>query len=369
MNYLLYILVAIMPFIITDSLWDYSNLPKTLWIQNGVILLAVVFFWRRKFKDITVSKTLIAYMLFLAWAGLSIFWATNKYEAVVIFTHWAICGLFLFLVQNMNINKTTIFLILVSTAWIVALIGLGQHFFHLDWVLQSARPASTFANKNLTNGYILMTMPLGVALTVSSYQCKQWVWVGILSTAMATILTYVYVANRTTATVAIIIIGSYYLVKYLRRIDYAVIALVIIGLLMVGYLHYVNPNFFSSGSVTYRVQMWQNTVKIIKQHPTVGVGAGNFMVHYDKYARLTINTNEAHNDYIQLFCELGLVGIYLGFLVLVYAYRAVWKKCDIYSTALKVGLWAFLIVAMFNFPIQKAALPFLSALYLGMLKG
>ena len=375
MNYLLYMLVALMPFIITDSLWDYSNLPKTLFIQNGVLLLAVVFFWRRKFKyvfhpekKIIVSRTLIAYMVFLAWAGLSIFWAINKYEAVVVLTHWVVCGMFLFLVQNMNINKTTIFLILVSTAWIVALIGLGQHFFQLDWVLQSARPASTFANINLTNGYLLMTLPLGLALMVSMHQRKLRRIFVALSLAMATILTYIYVANRKTAMVAIVIIGTYYLVKYLRRLDYAVIALVVVGLFVAGYFHYVNPNFFSGGSVTYRVQMWQNTTQIIKKHPVVGVGVGNFKVHYDKYALLAMNTNDAHNDYIQMLCELGIVGIYLAFLVLVYAYRGAFKKRDLYSTALKVGLWAFLIVAMFNFPMQAPADPFICALYLGILR-
>ena len=357
-----------MPFVITDNLWDYSNLPKILFIQNGVILLAVVFFWKRKFKDITVSRTLIAYMVFLLWAGLSIFWAINKYEAVVIFTHWAICGMFLFLVQNMNINKTVIFLILITTAWIVALIGLGQHFFQLDWVSQSAGSSSTFANINLTNGYILMTMPLGLALMVFMRQRKRWGIFVALSAAMATILTYIYVAHRKTAMVVIIIIGAYYIVKYLRRLDYAMIALVIVGLLMVGYFHYVNPALFNSSSVTYRMQMWQNTAKIIKEHPIVGVGVGNFMVHYDKYATLKINDNKAHNDYIQMLCELGIVGIYLAFLVLVYAYQGIFIKRDLYSTVMKAGLWSFLIVAMFNFPIYTAADPFICALYLGVLR-
>jgi len=366
MNYLLYILVALMPFIITDSLWDYSNLPKTLWVQNGVILLAVVFFWTRKFRkwDISVSKALIAYMVFLAWAGLSIFWAINKYEAVVVFTHWAMCGLFLFLVQNMNINKTVIFVTVFLTAWIVALIGLGQHFFHLDWVLQSERPASTFGNCNGAGAYILMAMPLGVAIMVLSYQSKQWVWIGILSLAMATMLTFIYVATFRTAMVAIVVIGSYYLVKYLRRKDYALIVVVLIGLFMAVSL-YVKPEFFHEPGKIKR--LW-NTAEIIKEHPIVGVGVGNFKVHYDKYSRLKVNTNDAHNDYVQMLCELGIVGLYLAFLVVVYAFRGMLKKCDLHSTALKAGLAAFLILAIFTFPMAMATEPFIAALYLGMLK-
>lgn len=360
-----------MPFVIADKLWDYSNLPKVLFIQNGVVLLAVVFFWTRKFKDIAVSRTLIAYMVFLAWAGLSIFWATNKYEALVIFSHWTTCGMFLFLVQNLNINRTVMFLILISTACLVSLIGLAQVFFGFDWVVQSegAGPGATFANGNLAGNYILLVMPLCAAFMVSvclHLKGKQRLYyLGTLCIAMEIMLSYLYSIYSRIVVIVILILGTYYLVKYLRRIHYTVIAFVAIGLLVAGYF-YVNPP--SSFYDKFRVKMWKNTGEIIKERPITGVGAGNFKIHYDKYAKVQINVNEAHNDYLQIFCELGIVGLYLAFLVVAYAYRGAFKKCDLYSTALKAGLWAFLIIAVVQFPMQKAAIPFISALYLGMLK-
>ena len=381
MNYLLYILVALTPFIITDSLWNYSNLPKTLFIQNGVILLAVVFFWKRKFKDITVSKTLIACTLFLAWAGLSIFWAINKYEAVVIFTHWVICGMFLFLVHNLSINRIVIFTIVFVTAWIVTLIGLGQHFFQLDWVLQSVGPASTFANRNATGAYILMAMPLGVGLMASVYQrrfrsayqqrFKKWdigllFLVGILSIAIASMVMFMYVGNCRLGMVGIAVLGSYYLIKYFRKMNRPLLGVLIVTLFLSGAFH-IKPDFFDEGSEVKIERLW-NTVEIIKKHPIAGVGVGNFKVHYDKYSLMKLNTNDAHNDYVQVVCELGIIGAYLAFLVILYAFQGAFKKCDVYSTSLKAGLGAFMVVAMFFFPMSMAVDPFICALYLGMLK-
>jgi len=375
MNYLVYIFVALVPFIIADELWDYSNLPKTLFIQNGVILLAVVFFWTRKLRkfDMKVSRTLIAYMVFLAWAGLSILWAVNKYEAVIIFTHWATCGMFLFLVQNLNINRTIMFTILLLTAWTVALIGLGQHFFHLDWVLQSARPASVFANKNLASAYILMILPIGVALMVSV--CRRRIGKDLIISLLvsfiilATMLTYLYVAEFRTAFLIVPIIGTYYLVRYLRKTAYTDYALLIpvLAVLIVASYFYVKPEVFHKATES-RFQIWRNTGEIIKKHPIVGVGIGNFRVHYDKYSDIALNTNEPHNDYIQVFCELGIVGLYFAFLVIAYAFWGAQKEYDLYSAGLKVGLVVFLILAMAHFPLQKATGPYLSALYLGMLK-
>lgn len=388
MNYLLYILLAIMPFVITDSLWDYSDLPKTLFIQNGVILLAVVFFWSRRLKrkgyfewDITVSKTLIAYMMFLAWTGLSIFWAINKHEALIIFSHWVICGMFLFLVHNLNINRTVIITIVFLTAWIVTLFGLGQHFFQLDWVLQSYRPASTFANRNATGAYILMAMPLGVGLMVSAYQgrfrtayqqrFKKWdigLWfvAGILAIAMATMAMFMYVGNCRLGMVGIVVLGSYYLIKYLHKIKRTRLGVLIVTLFLVS-AFCIKPNFFEHGAKDKTLRLW-NTLEIIKKHPVAGVGIGNFKVHYDKYTPLNWNTNDAHNDYVQVVCELGIIGAYLAFLVIFYAFRGSFKKCDIYSTSLKAGLGAFMVIAIFWFPMAMAVDPFICALYLGILK-
>lgn len=382
MNYLLYILVALTPFVIADKLWDYSNLPKTLWIQNGVILLAVVFFWTRKFKDITLSKTLIAYMIFLAWAGLSIFWAVNKYEALTTFTPWVICGMFLFLVHNLKVNRIAVFTIVFVTAWLVALFGLGQHFFQLDWVEQTEGPASTFANRNATGDYILMAIPLGVALIVSAYRrrfrtpyqqrFKRWdigvlLVVGIFSIAIATMAVFVmYAAHIRPAMVGIVVVGGYYLIKYLRKTDHALISIVILGLFLAG-TFYIKRDFFDQSSKIKIERLW-NTVEIIKKHPVAGVGVGNFKVHYDKYTWIAMNTNDAHNDYIQILCELGIVGTCLAFLVILYAFQGAFKKRDVYSTSLKAGLGAFMVVAIFFFPMELAVDPFICALYLGMLK-
>ena len=364
-----------MPFVITDNLWNYSNLPKTIFIQHGVILLAVVFFWTRKVKEITLSRTLIAYMVFLAWAGLSIFWAINKYEAVTIFTHWVMCGMFLFLVHNLNINRTVVFMIVFVTAWIVALFGLGQHFWQLDWVEQSYAPASTFANRNLAGAYILMAMPLGVGLMRSLYQfiqkrksivCLESVYFLILYIAILTMAVFMYVSHCRLGMVGIVVLGSYYFIKYLRKTKHAVISIVSVSLFLAG-AFYINRDFFDEGYKVKTERLW-NTVEIIKKHPVAGVGVGNFKIHYDQYSPLEWNTNNAHNDYLQILCELGIVGTWFAFLVVLYAFHGAFKRCDGYSTSLKAGLGAFMCVAMFSFPMALPADPFICALYLGMLK-
>lgn len=77
-----------------------------------------------------------------------------------------------------------------------------------------------------------------------------------------------------------------------------------------------NPNS-GDGSVA-RILVWQASLEIIKQHPIIGVGTGDvepeLMKKYqDKNILLAMDeTLNAHNQYLQTFIALGLI----GFLVL-----------------------------------------------------
>ena len=72
------------------------------------------------------------------------------------------------------------------------------------------------------------------------------------------------------------------------------------------------------GSSQVRYGYWRAGVEAFGHHPYVGVGLDNFSDQYAKYKRAQDqDARRAHNDYIQLAVEIGLVGLfaYLMFLV------------------------------------------------------
>lgn len=74
-----------------------------------------------------------------------------------------------------------------------------------------------------------------------------------------------------------------------------IIGAVLISRLMVQKLH-AQPLF----SAVMRLNYWQDTLRIIKLHPWLGIGPGNFNLAQSRYT---------HNSYLQVWAEMGILGI------------------------------------------------------------
>ena len=67
------------------------------------------------------------------------------------------------------------------------------------------------------------------------------------------------------------------------------------------------PEHFST--LTYRTATWKKSVSAIRENPLLGYGAGAFEYAYRKYYDATLYTRYAHNAFVKITVELGLVGM------------------------------------------------------------
>ena len=80
------------------------------------------------------------------------------------------------------------------------------------------------------------------------------------------------------------------------------------------------------GGLGSRVALWRDSLKMIRDFPLLGVGLGAWSDLFPRYQRPSASETfyrEAHNDYVQLFAETGLIGFMLLGLGLIQCARMV----------------------------------------------
>lgn len=128
-------------------------------------------------------------------------------------------------------------------------------------------------------------------------------------------------------------------------------------------------------SIYTRLLMWKTTFNMIKDKPILGSGIGTFKMNYlnyqakilkdnPYYIKFSGNAREAHNEYLQMWAELGIVGLGLFLLIFYFFYKTVFiflkRKLNIENKIIVLGLFmgitCFLIHSLFAFPLHVPAL-------------
>jgi len=337
-----------------------------------------------------------------------------------------------------DIRRLLAALLLAGT--LVAVLGICQYLLGVNWVPQIRPPAATFANRNMAAQFMVVTIPLAAGFFLLSQARIQVLLTVIAVGVLGLFLFYASTRSAWLAVVVEILLLTIFLArdhfkwklappmggnKKKLLVVCAVVGLVLINLTPSGFQWQVGtavdrirevlpgletqppedsnrgadlnvidtsqalavPSTPPSGdSLIVRLRLWRNTVRMGTEHLVNGVGVGNFSVIYPRYKRSAVvdpvfsgegEWRRAHNDYVQIFAELGLVGLFfLGWL-----FFALIKT----STALlgeetknepryllmgvMVALGGLSVSAFFSFPFQISTPTFVFAVYLGVLGG
>jgi O-antigen ligase len=115
---------------------------------------------------------------------------------------------------------------------------------------------------------------------------------------------------------------------------------------------------------TGRAHFWRGAVEIVKAHPVLGVGLGAFSAAYTRYDTLsgTYRLEQAHNDYLQLLTDAGLVGGLLGLFFVAWLFREAFRRMrshDRFRRGVALGALTgcagALVHSLFDFTLHTAA--------------
>ncbi|GEM_PF-6503115 len=337
---------------------------------------------------------------FVLLAGLVWFFIGLKFPAGVpqafdsffILLGCAFC--FLLARQGARSGRAVSFLIVLQaiaavfvTVGLMQLLGVLPH----DWWRPRQFMASTFVNHNHFAAYLELIFPAGCLvcfaaplkpverfiLAVSSFlvgigivlSCSRGSWLSLL---IASGFGLAWFAAR----------GKK--IRWNRRsAGMALVSLAVFGFLV------SQPPVFSrllsllnaqaDPSVQMRPAMWRGTWDLIRENPWTGQGVGSFVFDFPRHrpAGLYRLINYAHNDYLQLVAEQGLVGLLIIVAIASLLFRRIVRLVRLSQTPWKqafgigglMGLISLALHSLIDFPWHIPAVAFQASALAGLLTG
>lgn len=377
------LLLGIAPFVFLPIEGEFENPPKIAWLAIGVGLLALLSVVPARSVATRVDPLDAATILFLAWSAFGIAFAVNPGLAVESWLLLAAAGIAYAVVSRAvapedyrGLDRAALF----GVAGVVAL-GLAQARLGFDALPQNGVPSATFGNRNMAAHYVAIALPSAVFAAREAGR----VW-RVAGAAVALGAGWFLWETQTRA--AWLAVGAALLVAGLsaapflrsgRRFVAAVASAALASALAVVALRGYLLGFDVTGTLGLRGIYWRNALAMVGEAPLIGVGLGNFPLHYPRYHRAaatdwtfgeTFQLERVHNDHLQMLVETGAVGavLWAGLFFAALGAAAGARERRRASVALQT-VAAFAVVATFSFPTERALPPFLFWVALGQLRG
>lgn len=221
----------------------------------------------------------------------------------------------------------------IAAAVLVGLYGVAQNFLGVSstqsWVDQEMftdiklRVYSTFDNPNVLGEFLVITIPVALALFWANRRYGQKLAYVLACLVLAACMIFTW--SRGAWLGVMIAVVLFVLIMDKRFFLLGVVGLLFIPVLL-GSDNPIATRLLSIGntsdtSTAYRLSIWMASLNMIQDFWVGGIGLGSnaFYMIYPKYAFAGANfALHSHNLFLQLWVEMGIVGI-VSFLALVVA--------------------------------------------------
>ncbi len=398
---------------------DPDVLPRFVYVTAvlGVaLLLTIINVWRRREDvDATVvnNRVTLAWLLGVIVAGASILVAINRPEAVFQCARLTVFFIFfVFLVWLISKSPGRI----ESFASALALLCLGLSLVGVielagvvhaqGWGLRSTYLVRGLSgHRNFLAQTLLLTLPFALYGALIRRGLKRAVLAGaaIVATVLVVVLMVrsVWLASAVGAATT----GSLWMLRVRRRSGYgsrqtrrrvwaSLVVLLVIAVVLVAALGTSGRSVIAArlqslanparGSAGGRLFLWRQTFRMVRDHPLLGVGGGNWRIVFPRYASNKFMMRDVwktprrpHNDYLWILAERGPAGL-MAYLTVVatllwWVGRAALRLENQRSVLLALAVFfsesAYLTFSFFSFPSERIGLSVVVSIVFAMACG
>ncbi len=385
-------LIFYLPFV------EYSSIVKPIKVGQELYLVSIVFLWLI-IESISFFRTRIFSLNFIDLSfAVFLFYTIIHYYCFSYYSvynnqFWVFLSYFIlfYLFQSVykNENKITLFVIFNYTVILIcvfcfveSLISILQEFGYLIPKNQVYKTTGTFLNPN----YLGIYMMIGILFIIYSllFIVEEVEYQLILIGAIVPIFCLL-ILTQSRASWFSLIIGIVVLVftspeciMFLRR-NKAKSIVIIVAFVLSGFMSLYLLSSYDTDSLDGRALIRKITISKIEEKPLLGYGTGNFSSIYNftkaKYFEETQRSwdevkvsdygYEVFNDYIQIVFEIGILGLTLLGLIVVFVLNNI-NLCNKTRLALAI-LFSVFSLAIFTTTIYNPNIMILAVWALSIL--
>ncbi|NLL62109.1 MAG: tetratricopeptide repeat protein [Candidatus Atribacteria bacterium] len=385
----------------------------TALIGLAFILLRVVFFEEYHLKKSSLDVFVFIYILYMIS---SLFWTINVQRTILALPFFLAGPIVYFLVTNSMYRQKDIHILL----FVIVIMGTGLgiygilQYLGIDfefWTENIGRNKvfGLFGNVNYFAEYIILPLSLTLGLIFSKVKIINRFFLFFAAGVMGVTLFLTFTRGSYLGVfIAIpIVILCYYKSaanlfdkQIYKKLMLCFILVIIIATTIIYIPHPLNrentpigklkqritiESLSSGSSILRRVAIWKSTWMMIKDYPLFGSGLGTYGYNTLKYQAQFFAQRDnreiyphgyavqAHNEYLQMWSEIGIIGLLL-FLSILFIYcrnilinlPSISESGKSIVISLMGGIMAVLLDAIFGFPLQLAASSSLFWMFIGL---
>lgn len=312
-------------------------IPHEFW-NNGILLLATVFYLIVSFIKSIYNKNIInlkdnipaSLIVFTFLALISFIFTYDFWDSLRIIS-LLMAGIFIsfFIILNFNDKKSLICLIsLLFFSMVIASlygiyhykVGIAVRLDFTDVLITTGfgRLYSTMDNPNNFAEFLIMLLPIGVALIISSKDDFKRLLYFILITPC--FLALMYTSSRSAYLAIVISAGVFVLLSNKRLVPF----FILIGILLIPFIPTsIITRLQTIGKDTssqFRLEIWKGSLQALRDNWFYGIGAGpeSFAKVFRTYVDdKTSSAMHSHNLFLQIWLEMGLAAI-ISFVIFIF---------------------------------------------------
>jgi len=412
-------LLILTPLVFYPYLVRIFNPPKEL--AFSILVIIGLMLWKLKMvseEEVKIARTSLnlPILAFMAICPLSLLWSNSPMVSLLELPLFLAGPILYFIVTNNIKSEHQVNRLLTALLVITSLLGIYGIFQYngIDFAFWKGNVARSqvfglFGNVNYFAEYLIVPLPLAISLFFAARNRthKILLLVGILAMGGSLILTFTRGSYLAIGISSLFMFFLYLasrgkgFIKEHKKIFIFILALIILVTFLFALPNPLNKpgtaiskiksrisisQFTESSSLKRRIAIWKFTGMMIKDHPIFGSGLGTFKYNSLSYQAQFFDQGEnrslypygfadkAHNEYLQLGAELGMLGlgIFLWLLITYFNYgiKLLKRLKDEYKQGILIGLMggvvAVLIDGIFGFPLHLPATIVLFWLFIGL---